>query len=182
MKTLDNKVISLTQKLNSKIAKLDKLNAQIERANRLIYNYDVKLQLKKVLSKKVEFIKNDILGLKEEFINDSENSFLDHIEEFAKTVLEKFKDLDRINKEITKRADLTADNINNKIEAVIALNNKRLKKVDALKLEITNLEDQIDDINAKLRAEFNDEHTENDIWWLEVRNKQNVEDSKEAEV
>jgi predicted nucleic acid-binding Zn-ribbon protein len=162
MKVLDNKVISLTQKLDSKIKKLDKLNAQVERANRLIYNYDVKLQLKEQLSKNVRFITNDILGLKEEFVNNDANFLLDHIEEFAKTVLGKFKDLNRINKEIAKRIDLTADDINSKIEAIITLNNKRLKKIDALKLEIINLEDQIDEMNAKLRAEFNNEYIEND--------------------
>jgi chaperonin cofactor prefoldin len=182
MKTLDNKVISLTQKLNSKIAKLDKLNAQIERANRLVYNYDVKLQLKENLYKRVGYIKDDIIDLKDQFVNDSENYFLDHIEEFAETILEKIKDLNRINREIAKRVDLSADDINSKIEAIITLNNKRLKKVDALKLEITNLEDQIDDLNAKLRAEFNDEHTENDVLLTEHYDDQNVEDFEEVEV
>jgi primosomal protein N'' len=182
MKNLNNKIISLTQKLNSKIKNLDKLNTQIERANNLIYRYDTKLQLKENLYKKVESIKNDIIGLKEEFVNDSENYFLDNIENYAETILSKFKELNLFNREIAKHMNVTADDINSKIEAIITLNNKRLKKVDALKLEITNLEDQIDDLNAKLKTELNDEHSENDEWLTEHYDDQNVEDFEEVEV
>jgi uncharacterized protein Yka (UPF0111/DUF47 family) len=181
MKTLDEKIDSLNKKLNSKMKRLDKLNTQIERANMLIHNYGVKLHLKETLSKKIEFIKNDIVDLKEEFINDNENSFLDRIEDFARTVLEKFKDLDRFYKEIAKRMDVNNDNINNKIEAIITLNDKRLKEVDALKLEITNLEDRIDDLGAKSRAELSEGLVPDDKWWTVSHVKENTKNSKEVE-
>jgi chromosome segregation ATPase len=182
MKTLDDKIDSLTKKLNSKMKRLDKLNTQIETANRLIYNYNVELQLKENLCKRVEFIKNDIVDLKEEFINDNENSFLDRIEEFAKTILEKFKDLNRTNKEIAKRMNLSVDDIKSKIEVIVTLNDKRSKEVDVLKLEITNLEDRIDDLNAKSSAELDEGYVPEDKWWTVSHIKQNTKDSKEVEV
>jgi chromosome segregation ATPase len=181
MKILDEKINSLTKKLNSKMKKFDKLNTRIETANRLIHNYNVELQLKENLCKRVGYIKDDIIDLKDQFVNDSENYFLDHIEEFAETVLEKIKDLNRTNREIAKRMNLSVDDIKGKIEAVVTLNNKRLKEIDALKLEITNLEDQIDDLNAKSRAELDEGYVPEDKWWTVSHVKQNVEDSEEVE-
>jgi predicted nucleic acid-binding Zn-ribbon protein len=178
MKTLDDKIYNLTQKVNSKMKRLNKLNAQIERANRVINSGDIKIQLKENLYKKIESIKNDILDLKDQFVNNSENSILYNIEDFVRVALEKFKDLKRFDKEIAKHMNISIDDINNKIEAIITLNNKRLKEVDALKLEITNLEDQINDLSAKSRAELSEGVVPDDKWQTTSHVKENTKKSK----
>jgi uncharacterized protein Yka (UPF0111/DUF47 family) len=181
MKILDEKIDRLTQRLDSKMKKFDKLNTQIERANMLIYNYNIKLQLKENLCKRVEYIKDDIVDLKDQFINDSENYFLDNIENFAETVLEKFRDLNRTNREIAKYMNLSVDDIKSKIEAITTLNNKRLKEIDALKLQITNLEDQIDGLSAKSRAELDEGYVPEDKWWTVSHVKENIKNFEEVE-
>jgi peptidoglycan hydrolase CwlO-like protein len=171
MKNLNNKVISLTQKLNSKMEKLDKLNAQIEKTNKLINKYEAELELKDEMYNNSESIRNDILGLKEEFVNDDANFLLDHIEEFAKTVLEKFKDLDNIESKFLKYMNIDVSAINNKIEAATTLNNTRKHKMEDLKVEITNLEDQINKLKAELI-----ENSEDDSWDFNTEDVEDVEE------
>jgi len=171
MKNLNNKVISLTQKLNSKIAKLDKLNIQVERSNKLINKYKTELELKDELYNNCESIRSDILNLKEEFVNNGTNFLLDNIENFAKTVLSKFKELDNAEKKLLKYMNTDTVAINNKIETATILNTKKMYKIQDLKVEIADLEYQINKLKDELI-----ENPEDDSWNFNIKDEEDIEE------
>jgi peptidoglycan hydrolase CwlO-like protein len=170
MKVLDDKVNSLIQKLNFKIAKLDKLNAQVKRTNRLIDKYKAELELKDKWYNNCELIQYDILVLKEEFVNSNTNFLLDNIENFAKTILNKFKELDDAGRKFLKYMDIDTDAINGKIEAATILNNKKKYKMENLKIKIANLEHQINKLKTELV-----ENLEDDSWDFNINDVEEVE-------
>jgi peptidoglycan hydrolase CwlO-like protein len=170
MKNLDDKVNSLIQKLNFKIAKLDKLNAQVEKTNKLIDKYKIDLGLKDELYNDYESIRVDILSLKEEFVNDNTNFLLYNIENFAKAILNKFKELNNTEKKFLKYMDIDIDAINNKIEVATVLNNNKKHQIEDLKAEIADLEYQINELKTKLT-----ENLEDDSWDFNINDVEEVE-------
>jgi chromosome segregation ATPase len=171
MKNLDDKLNSLTQSLNSKIAKLNKLNAQVEKTNKSIDRYKIELGLKDELYNDYESIRSDILNLKEEFVNDSTNFLLDNIENFAKVILSKFKELNSTEKKFLKYVNIDTDAISNKIEIATVLNNNKKHQTEDLKAEIADLEYQINKLKTELA-----EGSEDDSWDFSTENVEDVEE------